>query len=84
MQQVFTRPLVDPAMALCYHMPPPPLLPPDSEFNLAWSENGAYECRGWRTRSGHVLVKPLIDGQECGYMLLDTVRRSKARMSGRT
>lgn len=28
--------------------------------------------QAWKTSGGHILVKPLVDGQEVGFMILDT------------
>lgn len=63
------RPIADPSfIAESYQMPFAPLLPEDSEFD----PSEGYTCKGYRTSSGHVLVRPSIDGKEIGYMMLDT------------
>lgn len=51
-----------------YAMPEMPLLPEDAAF-LAEASNAV---PAWFTPSGHVLVKPSINGQEVGLFILDT------------
>ena len=49
-------------------MPQPPLTPSDTHFDPKASP----QVKAWHTRSGHVLVKPEIDGKVLGFMMLDT------------
>ena len=58
-------------------MPQPPLTPHDTEFD----PQAAATVSAWHTRSGHVLVKPKVNGQDIGYMLLDTGMFSFAHTS---
>ncbi len=50
-----------------FSMPPPQMLPEDTTWDAALPEA---PC--WWTNSGHLLLRPTIDGQQIGYMLLDT------------
>ena len=58
-------------------MPQPPLTPHDTVFD----PQAAATVSAWHTRSGHVLVKPMVNGQAIGYMLLDTGMFSFAHTS---
>ncbi len=49
-------------------MPEPPLTPQDTKFDPQLPAT----VLAWHTRSGHVLVKPKLNGQDVGYMMLDT------------
>lgn len=49
-------------------MPEPPLTPQDTTFNPQLPAT----VPAWHTRSGHVLVQPKLNGQDVGYMMLDT------------
>lgn len=51
-----------------YSMPPSPLRPADTEYN---SKEGSH-VPAWRTPKGGLVVRPLVNGQFAGYMLLDT------------
>ncbi|PRW56405.1 hypothetical protein C2E21_4538 [Chlorella sorokiniana] len=48
--------------------PPAPLLPPCSSFVPGLPE----EVPAWHTSSGHSLVRPLLNGRDVGYFILDT------------
>ena len=58
-------------------MPQAPLTPHDTVFD----PQAAATVSAWHTRSGHVLVKPKVNGQDIGYMLLDTGMFSFAHTS---
>ncbi|DBA75380.1 TPA: hypothetical protein ACH3X1_010646 [Trebouxia sp. C0004] len=49
-------------------MPEPPLTPQDTKFDPQLPAT----VPAWHTRSGHVLVQPKLNGQNVGYMMLDT------------
>ena len=54
--------------SLCpFSMPPVQMLPEDTTFD---PEHPQARC--WWTSSGHLLLQPTIDGQQLGWMLLDT------------
>ena len=49
-------------------MPQSPLTPHDTVFD----PQAPATVSAWHTRSGHVLVQAKVNGQDIGYMLLDT------------
>lgn len=51
-----------------YVMPALVLRPDDTQFD----ESLPPEVPAWHTVSGHVLVRPLIDGRDLGFMIMDT------------
>ena len=54
--------------ALLYRIPVVPPVP----HGTSYSTDGAWVVPAWRSASGHVLVKPKIDGKEVGLFILDT------------
>ena len=50
-----------------FTMPPVQMLPEDTTWDSALQEA---PC--WWTSSGHLLLQPTINGQQVGWMLLDT------------
>jgi len=51
-----------------FAMPPAPIRPADTSY----LPGEPARVKAWHARSGHVLVKPKINGREVGYMILDT------------
>jgi len=54
--------------ALLYRIPVVPPVP----HGTSYSTDDAWVVPAWRSASGHVLVKPKIDGKEVGLFILDT------------
>lgn len=53
---------------MSYGMPISPLRPADTWFNTRLGPG----VPAWWSPSGHLLVKPLVNGQVAGFMILDT------------
>lgn len=56
-----------PSLHAC-SMPPTPLLPPGTRF-LPGERSSV---PAWYTPSGHILVRPTVNGREAGYFIFDT------------
>eukprot|EP00884_Botryococcus_braunii_P009735 jgi/Botrbrau1/18763/Bobra.0386s0085.2 len=56
------------ASMTCYGMPVSPLRPADTWFNPRLCP----EVAAWWAPSGHLLVRPMVNGQVAGFMIVDT------------
>ena len=55
-------------MSPAFVLPAMPSMPP----GCTWMPDVSSSTPAWYTRSGHMLVRPIIDGVEVGYMILDS------------